>query len=91
MADAVVPGGGRPYTLLTFPPDTNALRPATGHIYCSERSQKQTIRTVPTVSHQVYLQEAGTVLFPISEGTNGDRLLEQTPSFRGGKGTPTSE
>ena len=26
----------------------------------------------------VYLQEAGTILFPISKGANEDRLLEQT-------------
>ena len=80
------PVNGSPDTLLTFPPDTNALRPTTGNIYCSERSQKQAIRTVSTVSHQVYLKVTRSVLFPISEGTNGDSPLEQAPSFRGDKG-----
>jgi hypothetical protein len=37
----------------------------------------------------VYLQEAGTILFPISKGTNGDRLLEQT-EVGWGKQTPES-
>jgi hypothetical protein len=37
----------------------------------------------------VYLQEAGTILFPISKGANEDRLLEQT-EVGWGKQTPES-
>jgi hypothetical protein len=45
----------RSYSYLTFTPNRNTFRPATGDIHSAEGSQIKTFSALTTVSHQVHL------------------------------------
>ncbi|MFC1917013.1 hypothetical protein ACFLX1_02670, partial [Chloroflexota bacterium] len=65
-------------TLLAFPSDRQAFRPATGYVYGAERVQVKAFRTLAAVGHQVYFHKTGLVLLSVGKGPDGYRALQQT-------------
>ncbi len=83
------PMHGGAYPLLTFTPDWQALRPATGHVYSTKRVQVKTLYALPTVAYQVYFHKSGLVLLPIGKGPDGYGALKQA-SWPGTSESPST-
>ena len=69
------------YTLLTFSPHSNTLRPTAEYIHYRQGGQVEALAALTTVRHQVNFQEARVILLPVSKGTDGDGVLSKLPGL----------
>jgi len=71
-------------------PQTRYIPSNRWRINCCQGIQKETIYTIPTMSHQVNFQETGTMILPVSKGTNRNGILQQTTRSGGREMAPIS-
>ena len=58
---------------------------------CGESGQIETVCALTTMMHQINLQKARAILLPLSEGPDGNRVLEQSSWLRNGKRATSSQ
>jgi len=76
---------------MPFAPYPDTFGPAAGYIHRGQGGEIEALTALTTVGHQVSLEEARTVLLPVSKGADRDGAFEQTPGLGSGKGMASSQ